>query len=141
METTAVEAAKTLPVEEPVVQPILSLSDLVAAVEVIQSRENADRLLIQTLTTIDENDLRARLITWATLGFPNVYALYSLQLNRMEKCSDGIVRNDLLDYVQYLDSTLSITDTLAKLEAKLPGMSLSYSYGTDFTLRIHVTRK
>jgi len=141
METTAVEVAKTLPVEEPVVQPLISLSDLVAAVEVIQSRENADRLLIQTLTTIDENDLRARLITWATLGFPNVYVLYSLQLSRMEKCSDGVVRNDLLEYFQYLEPNVSISEIVTNLEAKLPGMSLSYSYGTDFTLRIHVTRK
>lgn len=142
MELNAVELAKlTEPTVQPELQPVISLTELLNAVQVIESRETEDKRLIESLSTIDETDLRNRLISWATSGFPDLHILYSIQLSQLEQCSDGVVRNNVLDYFQYLSPTVSISDIVMLLQTKLQGMDLSYSYTNDFTVRVHVSRK
>ena len=137
MEIPAVDLAK--PSEDPPI--IMSLSDLLSTLDVIASHEASDIQLIQTLTTVNETDLRNRLIAWGMRGFPSGYVLYSLQFSHLERCSDGVVRNDVLEYFNFLSPTTTIAGVLSDIESKLPGMSLSYSYTNDFVVSIHVTRK
>jgi hypothetical protein len=120
--------------------PILSIDDILSTIEAVQSKEAADRLVLQQITDVDIVDLKTRLLTWGSLGCPNAHTLYTLQLNCLERCSDGISRT-LLDYISYLNPTFSIVDTLAALETRLPGMTLSYSYTTAYALCIHVSKK
>lgn len=140
MEISAVQAAMTSqPSDKP--SQIISLSDIVNTIDIIKTRENDDRTLIKTITQINEEDLRNRLVGWGAAGFPDTHKLYTLQFNRLEKCSDGVIRNDVLQYFQYLEPEVSIVNTLNTLEARLPGMALSYSYTNDFIIHVHVSRK
>lgn len=141
MEITAVEAAASGLNTNQGPQPILSLSDLVGMMDVIKNRENTDRQKLEAITTVDETDLRNRLISWGASGFISAYALYTIQMDRLEKCSDGVVRDDVIDYVQYLCPNTTLANMLNDLEVRLPGMALSYSYTNDFILRIHVSQK
>lgn len=122
-------------------QSIFSISDILIALDVIQSQENKDRDVLGSLVNVNETDLKARLIAWGMSGFPTGYVLYSLQFGRVEKCSDGIVRNDVVDYISFLLPETTIATILQNIESKLTGMSLSYSYTNDFIVRIHVSQK
>jgi hypothetical protein len=142
MELNAVQKAALLPneiVSQPA--PILSLSDIVNTLNVVVAQETADKSLLDTLVAVNESDVRDRLVRWGAVGFPATHVLYSLQFNRPERCSDGVIRNDVMDYLHFLQPDVSIAMVLTALETRLPGMSLSYSYSNDFVLRIHVSRK
>lgn len=117
---------------------IISIQELETTIEALQSYETADRALLQP---IDDTELRGKLLQWAASGFPRGYVLYSRHFRRLDKCSDGISRADLVDYISYLDPSFSIAVFLQQLETRLPGMSLSYSYTSDFSLQIHVSKK
>ena len=119
---------------------ILTIDDILSTAEAIQSKEAADRTVLDELINVDTMDLKNRLLTWGSLGCPTAHTLYTLQLNCLERCSDGVSRT-LLDYITYLNPTFSIVDTLAVLETRLPGMTLSYSYTTTYALCVHVSKK
>jgi hypothetical protein len=120
--------------------PILSIDEILSTAEVIRSREESDRTVLQQLTNVDTLDLKNRLLIWGSLGCPTAHTLYTLQLNYLDRCSDGVSRT-VLEYISYLNPTFSIVDTLAALEMRLPGMNLSYSYTTTYALCIHVSKK
>jgi hypothetical protein len=120
--------------------PILSLSDLMNIVDVIQANETEDKALISSLKTIDEFDVRNRIVTWAASGFPDAHVLFSFQLHKSERCSDGIVRNDVLDYYTFLCPDDPLPVVLSALEARLPGMKLTYSYTENFLICVHISK-
>lgn len=120
-------------------QPIISFDELVQTIEAIQAKENADRVALEQFFTINEMELRETLKTWASKGFPNNYVLFEIQLNKLEKCIDGQIR-DLFQYIQYLRPSDNISTTLSTLQVRLPGMTLSYSYTDDFKFRVHVSK-
>ena len=120
---------------------IITLNDLLGSVEAIQSKENADRALLQSFLDMTDVEIRNKLLTWAGAGFPDNFVFYSIQLNTLEKCSDGIARSDIITYIQYLNPQLSLVDVLKSLETRLPGMTLSYSYTLGFLLEIHVSKQ
>jgi hypothetical protein len=140
MEIPATELDKISPVSNTPIS-IITINDILNTLNVIVSNETADKQHIQSLIDIDEVDLRKRLVDWGIAGFPVGHVIYSLQFTRLENCSDGVVRNDLLDYIQFLFPETSIAIILGNIESKLPGMTLSYSYTNDLILRIHVSRK
>lgn len=120
---------------------IITLTDLLGSVEAIQSKENADRALLQSFLDMTDDEIRNKLLTWAGVGFPDNFVFHSIQLNTLEKCSDGIARSDIITYIQYLNPQLSLVDFLKSLETRLPGMTLSYSYTQSFLLQIHVSKQ
>jgi hypothetical protein len=131
---------ESVPPQPVLPEAILSLDDIFSTVEVIQLTEAADRAVLHQLLNIDTDDLKKRLLAWGSLGFPPAHTLYTLQLNCLEKCSDGIQRMSF-QYIHYLDPSFSISNVLAALETRLPGMTLSYSYTTTNTLCVHVSIK
>lgn len=120
--------------------PILSLADLVGIVDVIIANEQADKNQMNVLKNIDEVDIRRRVVEWAALGFPDAFVLYSFQFHKSERCSDGIVRNNVLDYYNFLFPTEPITTILATVQQRLPGMKLTYSYTDNFTICVHISK-
>lgn len=123
---------------EPV--PILTIQDLLTLSEVIKSNEETDTKQLRILKNIDEQDVRNKVITWAASGFPDAWTLYSFQCHKSERCSDGIVRKDVLDYYTFLFPDESLTEILASLQQRLPGMQLTYSYTSEFTISIHISK-
>lgn len=120
-------------------QPIISLDELLQTIEAVQSKENADRLALASFFDMNEVSLKDALRLWAAKGFPDSDIIFELQLNKLEKCMDGETR-DVIQYIQYLRPTDSISTRLNTLQSRLPGMGVSYSYTEDFKFRIHVRR-
>lgn len=129
---------KTLPINQP--NPIISFSELVNTTDIIRSSENTDKAALETLINVNETDLRDRLVLWGVSGFSDAHILYSFQLNKLDICSDGKVRNDAMDYYNFLFPETRLTTVLSNLEQRLPGMKLSYSYTNNFTISIHISK-
>lgn len=121
--------------------PIISLNDLMNAVDVIKSKEEEDKHKIQsTIVNVDEPELKNRLISWGIAGFPSTHVLYSIQLSKHGKCSDGIIRDSVLEYYNFLVPEIDISTTLNRIQDRLPGMILSYSYTDAFLLQVHISK-
>lgn len=116
---------------------IMTLEQLVASQEALVSKETADLALVTTFVNPDPAMVRTRLLQWASLGFPNIFVLLSVDLTPPSVCLDGVARSRF-EYIQYLTST-SLSDHVRALELKLPGMSLSYSTPGS-TVCIHVSK-
>ena len=116
---------------------IITLDDLVATTTTIKLKEDADKDALSILSSPDSLTITNNLYNWAKLGFPNVYPILSISINVPPKCSDGKTRN-FYDYVTYILGH-QIADDMLLLQAKLPGMKLSYSM--DYTsVTFHVEK-
>lgn len=120
--------------------PLMTMEELLQTTEALKSLEERDRNKIRSFLDVDQVALRARLLSWANLGFPDQYVLYTIQFSQHHTCSDGVSR-DLLSYLPFLVPNFSIVDAVSQLEAKLPGMALSYSYTASNCLSVHVSKK
>jgi hypothetical protein len=116
---------------------IMTLEELVASQEALQSKESADRLLVTRFVNPDSNTVRTRLLQWAAVGFPNIFVLSSISLTPPAVCLDGMARTGF-QYIEYLTG-ISLSEHVRALEQKLPGMSLSYSTPANMVC-IHVTK-
>jgi hypothetical protein len=116
---------------------IMTLEQLVASQEALVSKESNDRASVTTFVNPDPGTVRTRLLQWASLGFPNIFVLLSVDLAPPPVCLDGVARSGF-QYIQYLTGT-SLSDHVRALEQKLPGMSLSYST-PGIAVCIHVTK-
>ena len=138
-ETTTTKDAEIVYVQTGPV-PILTISDLLNISEVIKSNEQQDIAQLNVLKNIDEQDIRSKIVTWGAQGFPNTYTIYSFQFHRSECCSDGIVRDNVMDYYNFLFPNQSLSDLLSSLELRLPGMRLTYSYTDDYRICVHISK-
>lgn len=134
---TSKEASDMPPPTEPPL--IISLEELMQTVEAVQSKENVDKHTLTLFFQTNEIELKDALKVWAAKGFPNNYIVFEIQLHKLEKCIDGQTR-EIMEYIQYLCPDDTIYATLSKLQSRLPGMALSYSYTTDFQFCVHVSR-
>ena len=125
-------------VPEVIVPDIVTMSDLINEHATIVQRESTmNAMLTSNLITVSPSTLKAKLINWATLGFPAIYPILNLQVDVPNICADGVSRS-LQAFVEYsLGVPLSVV--IESLSAKLPGMDVSYSCsGSSFS--IHVSR-
>lgn len=122
------------PVQEPVVEPPLSIEDLMNDVAVLQQKEAADK---SALDAIGGLSLRGKLVTWATLGFPNAWTVHEVSVVPPAQCSDGVAR-DLAGYIQFV-SGKTIGDHVAALQARVTGIVVSYAW-TGASILIVVTK-
>lgn len=120
--------------------PIISLEEIMSVYDVRVSQENVARSKLQCLIDIDETDLKNRLIQWGASQFSDNYILYAIKLDIPDTCSDNVKRTDMVAYIDFLLPSFSIIDTLSALEERLSGMKLTYSYSTDFTLNVHISK-
>ena len=116
---------------------IITLDDLISTVNTITEKEAQDKQALSILVTPDSNTITNNLYQWAKLGFPAVYPILNISINVPAKCSDGQTRG-LYDYMTYVLGH-PISDDVPLLQAKLPGMKLSYSL--DYTsITFHVEK-
>jgi hypothetical protein len=116
---------------------IITLEELQSSLESLLSKENSDRLSIIRFVEPGAEELKRKLLQWASLGFPAIFVLFSIPLEVPEKCSDGQVR-DLFNYVNYLLGT-TLGEKIQLLNSKLPGMQLSYSIQNTI-INMHVSK-
>lgn len=116
---------------------IISFDDLLQTREATIASEAKDMKQLLRLVDVDEEELRTKLLVWASSGFINKYVLYELQLG--STCSDGVSRN-CMEYIAYLGTAFEPVTSLNGLQQRLPGMSLTYSYTSDFKFRVHVSK-
>lgn len=116
---------EVLPQEPPQEIPPITLADILAATEVVRVKEQTDKAAIETIGSQSFESLKAKLIQWGILGFPNVYPILTLSITPPTFCSDGVARN-LADYITFC-SGKPIQDHMAVLQAKLRDMVVSYA--------------
>ena len=126
-------------VSPPQQTPIISIEQLIQSVDCTLRNENADREALSCLLEINEVQLLNSLKLWATQGFAVNHTLFEIRLHKCDPCSDSVHR-DLFQYIDYLAPSRNITDVINDLQSRLPGMSISYSYTSDYVFRVHVTK-
>jgi hypothetical protein len=151
-ETVEVPVVEEPIVEEPIVEEpidnliapptpgpfyIITLNELVSSQEVLLKKEANDKIIADTIDNPNVVELRAKLLQWATLGFPDAFAVFSVTVTPPPVCSDGVTRS-LYDYIQFC-SGVSIADKLTSLQSKLQGIQVLNSYSGN-TITIHVSK-
>lgn len=131
---------------------IVSLSTM-AAVEVnILDIINSQSLFIQieqqnktNLNSLNFTTFKTTLYKWAALNYPDSFLAYSFPVTTppmaagLYSCSDGTPRS-IWDYIPFFLNK-SIQDWLADYQAKVSGITLTFSINADpYVLNIHVTR-
>ena len=118
-------------------QSIATLEELMASHEAVIIQEQTDIANLQALKNPSREGFRSKLFQWASLGFPDLYIVQSININPPNICSDGVTRN-LGKYIEYcLGSDMgSIIQGIAAL---MTGINPTWS--TDGNcVRVHVTR-
>ena len=108
---------------EPVPEPPLSIEDLMNDVAVLQQKEATDK---SALDAIGSLSIREKLVTWATLGFPNAWTVHEVYVQPPAQCSDGVAR-DLAGYIQFV-SGKTIAEHVAVLQTRVTGIIVSYAW-------------
>lgn len=116
---------------------IMTIDELQSTQEALKNKETLDRSTIFRLVEPDVEELKKRLIQWASLGFPDAFMLFSVAITPPLQCIDGAVR-PIFQYIEYLLSS-TLHDKLQALQTKLPGMVLSYSLPVN-QVCIHVSK-
>jgi hypothetical protein len=106
--------------------PTITLSEILSTREVLIQRETSDKAKLDAIATIPIDELRAKLIAWATADFPNNYPVYSLIISPPAVCSDGVVR-ELADYIVFC-SGKTLTEHIAPVQAMLPDITVAFLY-------------
>lgn len=116
---------------------IITLDELKATQQALVHQEIADRNVISKCIEPDSEELKRRLLQWASVGLSDGFQLSSVSVSPPPKCSDGVVRSKF-EYIEFLLGT-TLTTKLLALQEKLPGMLLSYSL-PDSQLCVHVSK-
>lgn len=116
---------------------IITLDELVTSQEVLKKKEADDKVLADTIDNPNTVELRAKLLQWATAGFPDAFAVFSITITPPPVCSDGVTRG-LYDYIEFC-SGMSVINKMRALEGKLQGIQVLNSYSGN-TITIHVSR-
>jgi len=97
------------------------------------------------LNSLDFSVFKTTLYKWAALNYPDSFLAYSFPVTTppmasgLYSCSDGNPKN-IWDYIPYC-LNMSIQDWLTRYQAKVSGITLSFSVNADpYVLNIHVTR-
>jgi hypothetical protein len=95
--------------------------------------------------SLDFSAFKTTLYKWAALNYPDSFLAYSFPVTTpphtagLYSCSDGNPKN-IWDYIPYCLG-MSIQDWLTGYQAKVSGITLSFSINADpYVLNIHVTR-
>lgn len=116
---------------------MFSISNILDEQQIISRREAADASEIDRIANMDPEDMRAKLMTWATMGFPTCYPILEITLHQPLQCLDGVARS-MTEYVPYLTNK-TVEEHLALLQAKFVDITAGVTYTTN-TIRIHVSR-
>ena len=121
-----------VPAIQPTPPPPIRLEDILSSMEVLATKESADRSLLETISVIPYDVIKPKLIQWAVSGFRNAYPIHEIPISAPPLCSDGQVRS-LQDYIEFV-SGKTIGDHVSALQARLPDMVVSYAYSGSVIL-------
>lgn len=121
----AIDPAHPDYVPPPLPPDILTLADLMGEHTLVQSKEQADKTLLESIGSQAVGNLRPKLIEWVMKGYPDAFPILSLSILPPSRCSDGETRS-LPDYIQFC-SGKTITEHVALLQAKLPDITVSFA--------------
>ena len=126
MAESEIPASVMMPIVAPAPPPApISITDILNDVAIIQQKEAADKGTLDSIGAETHDSLRSKLVTWATLGFPNAYTLMEVSVTPPAQCSDGVARG-LADYIVFC-SGKTIQEHVALLQAKLDGITVSFA--------------
>lgn len=114
----------SVPAPAPPPAPI-TIDDLLNSVEVITQKETQDKSALESIGNMGHDELKSKLLSWATAGFPNVYEVHRVTITPPAVCSDGVTR-DLAEYITFC-SGKSIGEHVEILAAKVTGMVISFA--------------
>lgn len=117
--------------------PTLTLTEILAAQEVLAAREAEDKAKLEGIGALSIETLRPKLIAWAVAGFPNNYRIHELTITPPSVCSDGVGRN-LADYIVFC-SGKTLADHLIPLQTTLPDITVTFTF-TSPTISIVVLK-
>jgi len=109
----------------PSAPPPILLSDILAAADLIEPKEAADKSALEAIGRISFEVLRTNLIQWGRAGFSNAFPIYALVITPPPTCSDGAVRS-LADYVPFVTGK-TMTELIAPLQARCPEFVISFA--------------
>jgi hypothetical protein len=104
---------------------IMTLDQLVEYHDTTKESEDADKVTLSPLVNPGTGDVQAKLMQWASVGFPHEYGVLSMPLIRPMPCTDGITR-DVFSYIFFLTGKELLNLTLA-YQACFQGMTFSYT--------------
>lgn len=105
--------------------PPISLNDILSSIEVITQKEKDDKALLEGLATMPYDTLKTKLVSWATIGFPNVYEIQRLVITPPPTCSDGASRS-LADYIEFC-SGKTMQEHVAGLQSRVQDMVITFA--------------
>jgi hypothetical protein len=105
--------------------PVISMTDILSSVELLTQKEATDKSTLESIGAIPFDDLKSKLLTWGTLGFPNIYEIYRVAITPPTVCSDGVSRS-LGDYIEFC-SGKPIQDHVAVLQQRVQDMTISFT--------------
>jgi hypothetical protein len=120
-----VEGGPGSTVEPPPPPPPITIDELLNSTAVILQKEADDKLALEAIGNISHDELKTKLLSWATSGFPNVYEIHRVTIVPPVACSDGVSR-ELSEYIVFC-SGKTISEHVALLQAKVQGMSISFA--------------
>lgn len=126
-------------VTEPVSNPlIITIHDILLDRQILLQNESQIRsLLMSTIVNVSLNDLKTKLIQWASMNFPPLYSIVSVDLIQPNICSDGVTRN-LTNFIEFcLD--MSIESIVNIYKDKMPDLNVAYVLNGN-TFGIAVTK-
>ncbi len=109
----------------PSAPPPILLSDILAATDLIEQKEPADKSALEAIGAMTFEVLRTNLIQWGRAGFSNAFPIYSVAVTPPPTCSDGVVRS-LADYVPFVTGK-TMTELIAPLQARCPEFVISFA--------------
>jgi len=127
------------PAPAPAPAPPLSLSDILAAGDLLIQKEAADKATLESIGAMTMAELRSYLIVWGRLGFPNAHVISSFTMICPSVCSDGVAGRSLGEYIVFC-SGKTLSEHIEVLQAKVtPDIQFGFA---DFggTIGIVVTR-
>ena len=127
------------PAPAPAHAPPLSLSDILAAGDLLVQKEAADKATLESIGAMTMAELRSYLIVWGRLGFPNAHVISSFTMICPSVCSDGVAGRSLGEYIVFC-SGKTLSEHIEVLQAKVtPDIQFGFA---DFggTIGIVVTR-
>jgi hypothetical protein len=113
------------PPEVPPPLPTISLLDITTAIDVVRVTEQADKARLEAIGALTIDSLKASLIQWALLGYPNAHVIHSVVITPPALCSDGVSRT-LGDYVLFCSGKM-IHEHVQVLQARMIDITVSFA--------------
>jgi hypothetical protein len=105
--------------------PVITMNDILSSVEVVVQKEQNDKATLESIGTMSFEELKNKLLVWATLGFPNVYEIKKIVITPPTVCSDGVTRG-LTEYIEFC-SGKTMQDHVIALQQRVQDMTISFA--------------